>query len=76
MARGKTLFDAVCGQRDQIPLVLAVCIVMGLLLIFPLAFLDRGTVGYTIAVLDGIIVLVCLTLLGPVYWYCTKLRIK
>jgi len=74
MAIRDTLVDAVCGQRDQIPLILAVCCVMGLLLVFPLALLEQGTVGYTIAVLDGILVAVCLAVLGPTYWYCVKRR--
>lgn len=72
MTLRKTLFDAICSQRDQIPLILAVCIVMGLLLVFPLALLERGTVGYTIAVIDGILVVGCLALFGPTYWYCVK----
>jgi len=32
----------------------------GLLLVFPLVLLERGTVGYTIAVIDGLLVLGCL----------------
>ncbi|EMA70536.1 hypothetical protein C461_01142 [Halorubrum aidingense JCM 13560] len=72
MTRRNALLDAICSQRDQIPLILAVCAVMGLLLVFPLVLLERGTAGYTIAVIDGLLVLGCLALFGPTYWYCVK----
>jgi hypothetical protein len=74
MTLREAVVDAVCGQRDQIPLILAVCAVMGLLLVFPLFLLEPGTVGYTIAVLDGTLVVVCFAVLGPTYWYCVKRR--
>ncbi|EMA59733.1 hypothetical protein [Halorubrum lipolyticum] len=76
MTPRETVVDAVCGQRDQIPLVLAVCLVMGLLLVFPLLLLEPGTVGYTIAVLDGILVVSLLAVLGPTYWYCVRRRME
>ncbi|WP_435157554.1 hypothetical protein [Haladaptatus sp. DFWS20] len=64
--------DAICSQRDQIPILLAVVIVMGLLLVFPLFLLNSGSQGYVIAVIDAILIVLCLFVFGSTYWYCTK----
>ena len=64
--------DGVCEQRNQIPLLLAVVLVMGLLLAFSFLFLEPGTAGYVIALVDAIIVGGCLVTFVGVYWYCTK----
>jgi len=66
------LVDAVCEQRDQIPLLLAVVIVMGLLLGFSFLFVQPGTAAYVIALVDLILVVGCLVVFGGTYWYCTK----
>lgn len=66
------VLDAICSQRDQVPILLAVVIVMGLLLSFPLVLLNRGSQGYVIAVIDAILVTLCLLVFGSAYWYCTK----
>lgn len=67
-----TVFDAVCSQREKIPVLMAVVTVMGLLLAFPLLFLESGTRGHAIAVIDAILVVLCLVLFGSTYWYCTR----
>lgn len=66
------VLDAVCSQRDRIPILLAVVTVMGLLLVFPLLFLESGSQGYVIAVIDLLLVVLCLAVFGSAYWYCTK----
>jgi hypothetical protein len=68
----EAVLDAVCSQRDKIPLILAVVFVMGLLLVFPLLLLEPGTAGHAMAVIDAIILAVCLVVFGSAYWYCTK----
>lgn len=72
MTVGEAVLDAICSQRDKMPLVLTVVIVMGLLLAFPLLLLENDTAGYAIAVIDAIIVALCLVVFGSAYWYCTK----
>lgn len=72
MAARDTLIDAVCEQRDQLPLLLAVVIVMGVLLAFSFLFLESGTASYVIAVVDAILVGASLLVFGTTYWYCTK----
>lgn len=72
MALKDTAVDAVCEQRDQLPLLLAVVIVMGLLLGFSFLFLQPGTAAYVIALVDLILVAVGLVTFGGTYWYCTK----
>ncbi|MFC5368956.1 hypothetical protein [Salinirubrum litoreum] len=64
--------DGVCEQRNQIPLLLAVVLVMGVLLAFSFLFLEPGTAGYVIALVDAILVGGCLVTFVGVYWYCTK----
>ncbi|MDS0282725.1 hypothetical protein [Haloarcula onubensis] len=66
------LLDGVCEQRNQIPLLLAVVIVMGLLLAFSLLFVQPGTAAYVIALVDLLLVVGCLVTFGGTYWYCTK----
>ena len=72
MAFTETLLTAVCKQRSQMPLLLAVVIVMGLLLGFSFLFLQPGTAGYVIALVDLLLVVGCLVTFGVTYWYCTK----
>lgn len=72
MALRETLVDAVCEQRNQLPLMLAVVIVMGFLLAFSLLFLQPGTAAYVIALVDAILVGGCLVVFGGAYWYCTR----
>jgi FtsH-binding integral membrane protein len=64
--------DALCSQREQLPLLMAVVIVMGLLLVFPFLFLQAGTASYVIAVVDAILVVGSLVVFGSAYWYCTR----
>lgn len=66
------LVDAVCSQRDRIPLLIGMVAVVGLLLVFPLALLEPGTQGHVIAVIDAILVVGLLLVLVPTYWYCTR----
>lgn len=61
-----------CEQRTQLPLLLAVVIVMGVLLAFSLIFLQPGTAAYVIALVDAILVAGCLVVFGGAYWYCTQ----
>lgn len=63
--------DALCDQRDQLPLLMGVVIVMGLLLAFSFAVLDAGSASYVIAVVDAILVVGLLAVFGSAYWYCT-----
>lgn len=72
MALKDAVLDAACDQRNQLPLLLAVVIVMGLLLAFSLLFLQPGTAGYVIALVDLILVVGSLVTFGGTYWYCTK----
>ncbi|WP_435074343.1 hypothetical protein [Halorubrum sp. HHNYT27] len=72
MTLRETLLDAVCEQRNQMPLLLAVVIVMGLLLAFSLLFLEPGTAAYVIALIDAILVVGCLVVFSVAYWYCTR----
>jgi hypothetical protein len=72
MGLSETLVDAVCEQRDQIPLLLAVVIVMGLLLGFSFLFVQPGTAAYVIALVDLILVVGSLVVFGGTYCYCTK----
>ncbi|WP_254521998.1 hypothetical protein [Natrinema caseinilyticum] len=68
----EVLMDAVCEQRDQIPLLLAVVTVMGILLAFSFLFLQSGTAAYVIALVDLLLVVGSLVTFGGTYWYCTK----
>lgn len=72
MTAREVVFDAICSQRDKFPLLLAVVIVMGLLLAFPLLLLESGSPGHVIAVIDVILIALCLVVFGSAYWYCTK----
>ncbi|SDF71833.1 hypothetical protein SAMN04488067_107136 [Halorubrum xinjiangense] len=72
MALREAIVDAVCEQRTQLPLLLAVVIVMGVLLAFSLIFLQPGTAAYVIALVDAILVVGCLVVFGGAYWYCTQ----
>jgi hypothetical protein len=72
MTLTETIVDAVCEQRNQLPLMLAVVIVMGLLLAFSLLFLQPGTAAYVIALVDAILLGGCLVVFGGAYWYCTR----
>ncbi|WP_193565108.1 hypothetical protein [Natronorubrum aibiense] len=72
MTISEAFMDAVCEQRNNIPLLLAVVIVMGLLLAFSFLFLQPGTAAYVIALVDLILVVGCLVTFGGTYWYCTK----
>lgn len=72
MGTREAAVDSVCDQRNQIPLLLAVVIVMGVLLAFSFLFLEPGTAAYVIALVDAILVGVGLVVLGGSYWYCTK----
>ena len=72
MTLTETIVDAVCEQRNQLPLMLAVVIVMGLLLAFSLLFLQPGTAAYVIALVDAILLGGCLIVFGGAYWYCTR----
>lgn len=64
--------DALCSQRDQLPLLMAIVLVMGVLLVFPFAFLETTSASYVIAVVDAILVGGSLLLFGSAYWYCTR----
>ena len=68
----EALIEGVCGQRNKIPLLLAVAIVMGVLLAFSFLFLQPGTAAYVIALVDLLLVVGCLVVFGSTYWYCTK----
>jgi hypothetical protein len=72
MAFAKYILDATCEQRNQIPLMLAVVLVMGFLLAFSFLFLQPGTAAYVIALVDLLLVAGCLVAFGGTYWYCTK----
>jgi len=72
MTLKEALVDGVCEQRNKIPLLLAVVIVMGLLLAFSFLFLEPGTAAYVIALVDLLLVVGCLLVFGSTYWYCTK----
>ena len=72
MGISETLLDAVCEQRDQIPVLLAVVFVMGVLLAFSLLFVEPGTAAYVISLLDAILVVGSLVVFGGAYWYCTR----
>jgi len=72
MGLKEALVDGVCEQRNKIPLLLAVVIVMGLLLAFSFLFLEPGTAAYVIALVDLLLVVGCLIVFGSTYWYCTK----
>ena len=72
MTLTETIVDAVSEQRNQLPLMLAVVIVMGLLLAFSLLFLQPGTAAYVIALVDAILLGGCLVVFGGAYWYCTR----
>ena len=72
MTLTETIVDAVCEQRNQLPLMLAVVIVMGLLLAFSLLFLQPGTAAYVIALVAAILLGGCLVVFGGAYWYCTR----
>ncbi|WP_153554264.1 hypothetical protein [Halomicrobium sp. LC1Hm] len=72
MAFREIVMDAACEQRNQIPLLLAVVIVVGLLLAFSFLFLQPGSAAYVIALVDLLLVVGCLVVFGGTYWYCTK----
>lgn len=68
----ETVLDAVCEQRNQLPLLLAVVMVMGVLVGFSLLFLEPGTAAYVIALVDVILVVACFVVFSGAYWYCTR----
>lgn len=72
MSLRESFLDVVCEQRNQLPLMLAVVIVMGVLLGFSLLFLEPGTAAYVIALIDAILVVVALVVFGGAYWLCTR----
>jgi hypothetical protein len=72
MTARDAVFEAVCSQRDKLPVLMAVTIVMGLLLAFPLLLLESGSQGHVIAVIDAVLVVLCLAVFGSTYWYCTS----
>ena len=72
MAVTEALVNGICEQRNKIPLLLAVVIVMGFLLAFSFLFVEPGTAAFVIAVVDSLLVVGCLVVFGSTYWYCTK----
>ncbi|AZQ15409.1 MULTISPECIES: hypothetical protein [Halorubrum] len=72
MSLRESFLDVVCEQRNQLPLMLAVVIVMGVLLGFSLLFLEPGTAAYVIALIDAILVVGALVVFGGAYWLCTR----
>lgn len=72
MSLAGVLIEAICDQRHQLPLLLALVIVMGLLLVFPFLFLEPGHAAYSIAIVDAVLIGGSILLFGGIYWYCTK----
>lgn len=66
------MVDLVCSQRDDIPLLLAVMVTMGLLVAFSFVFVSPGDESFPLLVFDAVLIVGSFVGFGLTYWYCTR----
>ncbi|WP_436906917.1 hypothetical protein [Halosimplex marinum] len=72
MSRRTTAVELVCGQREQIPVALAVMISMSVLLAFSFVFVSPGDESFPILVFDAVLIVGSTAFFLVTYYYCTK----
>lgn len=70
MSNRPRLPEFVCLYRDRVPPLMALLLFFGILLSMSLLSLPPGTASYTIALVDGMLVVVGFVIFGGVYWLC------
>ncbi|WP_246023028.1 hypothetical protein [Halosimplex halophilum] len=61
-----------CGQRDQIPIALAVMASMGILLLFSFVFVSPGDEAFTVLVMDAVLIVGSTVFFLVTYYLCTR----
>lgn len=72
MSKKSALLDLVCAQREQMRLILALFIAMGLLLGLSVLVVEPGDEAFPILVIDIVLVVGGFVFFSAAYWYCTK----
>ncbi|MFC5973653.1 hypothetical protein ACFPYI_20170 [Halomarina salina] len=72
MSKRSVLLDAVCAQRRQMRLLLALLITMGLFTALAALFVRPGDRSFPILVIDAVLVVGGIVFFGVTHWYCTK----
>lgn len=72
MSKRTAVVDAVCAQRRQMKVVIALLIAAGLLLALSALFVVPGDAAYPILVIDAALVGTALVGFLGAYRYCTK----
>lgn len=72
MSKTSALLDAVCAQRRQMRVIVALFIAMGILLALSIQVVGPGDTSYPILLIDIALVVVGLVFFGTTHWYCTK----
>ncbi len=72
MSRWGRLLERACAQRGQIPIILAVLAVVGVLLAITFPLLEPGTGTFVVALMDLVLVVSGFVGFALLYRYCTK----
>lgn len=72
MSKRTVLVDAVCAQRRQMRVLLAVLITMGLFTALSALFVGPGDRSFPILVIDAVLVVGGIAFFAASHWYCTK----
>lgn len=72
MSNTSALFDAVCAQRKQMRMIVALLVTMGLLLSISVLYVQPGDKSYPILIIDIVLVVAGILFFGGTHWYCTK----
>jgi hypothetical protein len=72
MSKREAVIDLVCAQREQMRVIIALLIVVGLLLALSLPFVEPGDQVFPIVVIDAVLVVGAFAFFSFSFWYCTK----
>lgn len=72
MSKSSTVLDAICAQRSQMRIIVALLITMGLFLALSALYVEPGDTSFPILVIDAVLVGGGLLFFGGMHWYCTK----
>lgn len=72
MSKTSALLDLVCAQREQMRLILALLVAMGLFLGLSVLYVEPGDRVFPILVIDVVLVVGAFVFFSATYWYCTK----
>lgn len=72
MSKKTLVVDAICSQRRQIRVVIALLIVMVLLTLFSLSAVRPGDRTFPLIIINSVLLVLSLGFFIPAYWYCIK----